>query len=150
MTNAPNRGDKRVIIDTVKSPADPTALLFAPSGDDLHNLAQALQNLQMRVVVANSHEAMTSARHTGIVLILVDLDRDPHWKTTLQQLHTAIPNARLLAYSRHSEERLWLDALDAGAFDFVCKPFHERELRWILQSALYAGASRLPGAIAGQ
>lgn len=139
-----------MIIDTVKRPADPTALLFAPSGDDLQNLAQALQNLQIRVVVANSHEAMTSARHTGVVLILVDLDRDPHWKATLQQLHAAVPAARLLAYSRLSEERLWLDALDAGAFDFVCKPFHERELRWILQSALYARGSRLPGAITGQ
>ena len=139
-----------MIIDTVKCPADPTALLFAPSVDDQRNLSQALQDLQIRVVVATSHEAMTAARHDGVALILVDLDRDPHWKTTLQQLRAAVPAARLLAYSRHSEESLWLDALDAGAFDFVCKPFHERELRWILQSALYARASQLQFAVAGQ
>ena len=133
-----------------RRPADPTALLFAPSCDDEQNLVQALQNLQVRVVVAHSHEEMTAVRHTGVELILVDLDRDPYWKATLQQLRAAVPAARLLAYSRHSEERLWLDALDAGAFDFVCKPFHERELRWILQSALYARACQRQLAVAGQ
>jgi DNA-binding response OmpR family regulator len=137
---------KSVTTDTMKCPA---ALLFAPSRDDLQSLTEALQNLQIRVVVANSFAAMAAALHTGLELILVDLDRDPHWKATLQQLRTAVPAARLLAYSRHSEERLWLDALDAGAFDFVCKPFHERELRWILQSALHARAGQQV-AVAGQ
>jgi DNA-binding NtrC family response regulator len=124
-----------------------TALLFAPSRDDCFDLCSALQDLQVQVLVAgNSQDALMLAGDRHVSLILVDLDQDPEWKSTLRQLRLEAPRARLLAYSRRSEGRLWLDALDAGAFDFVCKPFQNHELRWILQSALQARFTQLQAA----
>ena len=125
--------------------ADRTALLFAPTRDDQQNLSRALYDLHVPVEVADQDRELTTAQWSAVSLILVDLDHDPGWRERLKWLLAQAPGARLLAYSRLSEEHLWLDALDAGAFDFVCKPFQERELRWVLQSALHACSARLGG-----
>ncbi len=113
------------------------ALLCCPSADDSQDLSAVLESFEIRVVSATSmSEALHLAGKRDFVLILVDLDRDAGWQSTLQRLKEHAPRAGLLAYSRLREERLWLDALDAGAFDFVCKPFRRVELHWVVENAL--------------
>ena len=36
----------------------------------------------------------------------------------------------------------WIDALEAGAFDFVCKTFSRTELPWILENTLRSHVQR--------
>ena len=73
----------------------------------------------------------------------MDLDLDPQWRSALNNLQQVAPGAVLLAYSHLPDERLWIDALEAGAFDFVCTPISKRDLEWILENALKARADRL-------
>lgn len=113
------------------------ALLCSPSEDDKENLSSLLAGFKVQAVSADdATEALKLARDSRFILILLDLDRDSHWRTTIKTLQQCAPRAGVLAYSEIAGEHQWLDALDAGAFDFVCKPFRRRELHWIVESAL--------------
>ena len=116
-----------------------SALLCCASPDDSKDLASALEGLHVEVTsVPNCSDALDLAGASQFALILVDLDGDAQWQSTLRALRTRAPWTGVVVYSRLAEERLWLDALDAGAFDFVCKPFRSGEIHWIVENALKA------------
>ena len=115
------------------------ALLCCASEDDRKDLVSLLGSLDVRAVAtADCGEALDLARQRRFELILVNLDADSNWRSILAAFRSHAPLAGVLAYSRLPEERLWLDALDAGAFDFVCKPFHGPEVYWVFENALKA------------
>ncbi len=123
--------------DSGNRPSFHTALICSPSEDDARRLASVLHGLKVRcVAAATSADALDLAREHSFALILVDLDCDSQWKSTLQKLQTCSPAAGLLAYSKVAGQRVWLDALDAGAFDFLCKPFRRGELHWVIENTL--------------
>jgi len=106
---------------------------------DSRELASVLRSLRIKVVsAARTADAIEQARDNPFALILVDLDGDEQWKSTLHALRSCAPAAGVLVYSGVCGGPQWLDALDAGAFDFVCKPFRWGELRWIVENALKA------------
>lgn len=116
-----------------------TALLCSPSAADSRELSSVLRSLRVRAVSAtDTAEAIERARDNRFTLILLDLDGDERWESTLRQFRSCAPAAGVLVYSGLCGGPQWLDALDAGAFDFVCKPFRWSELRWILENALKA------------
>lgn len=115
------------------------ALLCFASEDDRRDLASLLGSLDVAVVAAgDSVEALDLTRQRSFELILMDLDADPDWRCMLEAFRVHAPAACVLVYSRLPEERLWLDAMDAGAFDFLCKPFHGPEVSWVFENALKA------------
>ena len=115
------------------------ALLCCVSEDDCKDLVPLLGSLDVgTVAVADCGQAMDLARESDFELILVDVDAGPGWRSAIETFRAQAPAAGVLAYSRLAEERLWLDALDAGAFDFVCKPFCRQDVHWVFENALRA------------
>ncbi len=46
----------------------------------------------------------------------------------------------VVVVTRNPDAREWIDAMDAGASDYVATPFHRDQIAWVLQSSLYAVA----------
>jgi CheY-like chemotaxis protein len=62
---------------------------------------------------------------------------DGDWKQVLQMARKAPARAEVILVSRIVDVPLYLDALEAGAFDFVVPPFHTVELGYIIVNAIY-------------
>jgi len=63
---------------------------------------------------------------------------DGDWKQVLQMASQAPARTEVILVSRYVDVRLYLDALEAGAFDFIVPPFHTVELGYIVVNAIYA------------
>ena len=119
------------------------ALLCSSSGPDWEDLLSVLEGLKIEVSsVPNADDAVDLMRGNSFSLILMDLDGDSEWKTSLQALRTFAPSVGVLAYSRRPEERLWLDVLDAGGFDLLCRASRKPEIQWIIENALKLSSRR--------
>ena len=70
-----------------------------------------------------------SSGHAGIVFCPFSRD--------LNALLDATRDSRIpvIVVTRTPETREWLDAMEAGAFDYCSAPFEPRQLQWILNSA---------------
>jgi DNA-binding NtrC family response regulator len=70
-----------------------------------------------------------SANHAGVVFCPFSRD--------LTALLDATRDSRIpvIVVTRNPETREWLDAMEAGAFDYCSAPFEPRQLQWILDSA---------------
>jgi len=44
--------------------------------------------------------------------------------------------AKVVVVSRDDRDAAWLQALDAGASDYLCAPFERIDVRWVLESQL--------------
>lgn len=42
----------------------------------------------------------------------------------------------VVVVTRDPDARQWIDAMDAGATDYVSAPFHRDQIEWVLQSSL--------------
>jgi len=71
-----------------------------------------------------------------IPLLICERDLHPgNWKDLLEQL-ADFPNPPcVIIASRQADEDLWMNALDAGAYDVLPKPFNSAELRRTLSDA---------------
>ena len=119
------------------------AMLCSSSGPDWEDLLSVLEGLKIKVSSAPSvGDAMDLMRGTSFSLILMDLDNDAEWRASLQALRHFAPSVGVLAYSRRPEERLWLDVLDAGGFDLLCRASRKPEIQWIIENALKLRSSR--------
>lgn len=104
---------------------------------DWEDLLSVLKGLEIEVAsAASTDDAMDLLRGNSYALIVMDLDSDAEWKASLQALHSFAPATGVLAYSRRPEESLWLDVLDAGAFDLICRSSPRPEIQWIVENAL--------------
>ncbi|MBI3693700.1 MAG: hypothetical protein HY238_02510 [Acidobacteria bacterium] len=126
------------------SSTDATALLCCGSVDEYPDLCSVLEEIGVRVLAApNSADAVEWARLESIVLIVITLDNDSQWRTTIQTLQERAPDAPVIAYSRLPDERLWIDALEAGAYDFLSSPLYRRDLQWLLERAIQGRKNRV-------
>ena len=114
-----------------------TALVCSPSADDRERLSIALTQLGIEALCAASVEEGMALADTGrLLLILLDIEAHAKWDVALQAFQYSAPGVPVVICARLPDTMVWLDALDAGAFDVVCRPFSERELRWVLENAL--------------
>jgi DNA-binding response OmpR family regulator len=116
------------------SDANRPALLYFHSVDDLFTLARLCGDLGLRLVASGKASEILREVREGCQFVLLDLDGEPHWHATLQELQQAAPQTEVVVYTRCPETQLWLDALEAGAFDLLCKPFSRNELEWVLEN----------------
>jgi DNA-binding NtrC family response regulator len=56
--------------------------------------------------------------------------------TLLQAIRAECPGMPFVVVTRLPDSGDWLDALDAGATDYLAAPIEQIQLRWILESAL--------------
>lgn len=72
-------------------------------------------------------------------VVLCSTDGRPGWRKSLTQLLSHWPGARVIFISRLCDERMWVDMLEAGAYDLLPKPLSAIDLSWILRGALLNG-----------
>ncbi len=96
----------------------------------LRSLHRALTPLGFAVdMVTSGAEAVTRARRERHDVYLVDIKMEPHdglW--TCRELVAIDPTATIIVLSGDESEEAQVAALDAGATDFVIKPFRPAEL----------------------
>ncbi len=68
-------------------------------------------------------------------LVLCDADA-VDWREVLLVLRRLKRSSPVVFLTRLADERLWLDMLEAGAFDLVAKPYRPCDLRWVAITAL--------------
>ena len=81
---------------------------------------------------------MVGDRDVAAAAVICDADQ-VDWREALAVLRPHC--AHVIFLTRNADERLWLDILQAGAFDLLAKPCRGEDLRWVVQSALHFGSS---------
>jgi len=68
--------------------------------------------------------------------VLYDTEGPEHWRQALAQFRRRWPMARVVLVSRLADERMWIEALEAGAYDLLMKPLGPMEILWVVRGAL--------------
>lgn len=113
------------------------------SGDDslMPELSRVLHPcpLEIRTLKSSLEAAQEIGRCSTAAVIFTDLRLpDGDWKQMLQMARRTPARAEVILVSRFVDVPLYLDALEAGAFDFVVPPFNTVELGYIIVNAAYA------------
>jgi DNA-binding NtrC family response regulator len=101
-----------------------------PSLENELKVALAHPSIHMETVPCQDSVVVKySADHAGVVFCPFSRD--------LNALLDATRDSRIpvIVVTRNPETREWLDAMEAGAFDYCSAPFEPRQLQWILDSA---------------
>jgi DNA-binding response OmpR family regulator len=105
------------------------ALLCSNSTEDFQVLSPWLSELGIPLVpITDPAQTVREAKEAGCPLVLMDLEDQPRWQSTLRHLRRLAPATEVVVYTRCAEIATWLDALEAGAFDLLWKPFSRMEL----------------------
>lgn len=139
-----------------------TVLAVSPFDDDHAALQRFLSVEEFRVEPACTlTAALDRLRETRFPVVIAecDLGGEHCWKDLLNGLKAGAgrPAPRLVVASRLADHLLWAEVLNLGAFDLLAKPFEEREVQWVVSSALYdwsrelsAGANGATGTAAAR
>jgi DNA-binding NarL/FixJ family response regulator len=84
------------------------------------------------------------AAETSATVILCDADSKGGWpgvirESVMPEILGRHPKARIILLSRLADERMWVEALNAGAHDLLPKPCPQKELCSAVRSALSPG-----------
>lgn len=74
---------------------------------------------------------------------------DGDWKQVLGVARQPSARAEVIVVSRFVDVPLYLDALEAGAYDFIVPPFRTLELGYIIVNAIYACFKQRPHGFSG-
>jgi len=58
------------------------------------------------------------------------------WREVLEEVRQFYPHLPVIIVSRTADEREWLEILEAGAFDLLTPPYHQRALLYVLAHAM--------------
>lgn len=103
--------------------AERTSALLEPARIRLHHAA-SLNDAEERLKLTRSR-----------VLLANTAFRTGTWQDALQLTFRLRPATALVVAARLADDRLWIGALEQGAYDLIQKPFQAEELRRILENA---------------
>ena len=112
-------------------------MLVSPLERDHTALRAILSRSNWRMHSAfGREEAVTLMRSESIpVLICVGDSRDRTWKELLDDAAKLTAGPRLVVSSRLSDDHLWAEVLQAGAYDFLPMPWEAREVLRVISLA---------------
>jgi DNA-binding NtrC family response regulator len=96
-----------------------------------------LDSAQIRIHLSTTLEdAKGRLQATRSQILLTDVTFEKgSWEDALR-MAGRLPLRTVVVLAAHvADERLWLDALERGAYDLIFKPFHAEETRRILENA---------------
>lgn len=133
----------------------PTPTVFVVDDNEalLHNLRRLIESVQLPVETFASAQAFLDCfepQRPGCLLLDVRL---PGMSGLDLQQHLLARQSQLLPVlflSGHGDIRMAMQAVRAGAYDFIEKPFHEQELLDRIHQALRTDAARRARALQGQ
>jgi DNA-binding response OmpR family regulator len=70
----------------------------------------------------------------------------PDLRNAIALLREKEPRIPLIVVTRLPETRQWLDALEAGATDYIGGPFERVHIRWLMNSVIAQGPPRAAAA----
>jgi DNA-binding NtrC family response regulator len=101
-------------------------------------LLERLEACRIEVLpVCDCNEArrfLESCSRVQVVLCDTTLP-DGNWRNVLEDVQQSSTNADVILCARLSDERLWIDALESGAYDLLIEPYTEQEVERILEAA---------------
>lgn len=99
---------------------------------DMGAIQESLLNTEVMLTQARD---VQDATDTPATVVLLDADAYM-WQAVVDQIRDRKPWVRVVLVSQRVDARMWVDALNGGAFDLIAKPLHARDLRSVLLSAL--------------
>jgi DNA-binding response OmpR family regulator len=131
-------------------------LSISPMEEDHFFLQNILNHLQgtlspnrtfILTSCARLASGLTALRKRQFEVVVCERDLTPgSWKDVLEQV-TILPDPpSLIVTSRLADERLWVEALNLGAYDVLTKPFDRTEALRVVGAAwrAWSGPVRLP------
>ena len=104
----------------------------------LKKVTDAIKDYPSKVICCWSQDAIldTVLQNQPVDVVLLDFKR-PFEKSfeLLSDLKAVVPQAEVVFVSRFDEEKLWVEAVQRGAYDFLAKPLDSLELKRILLQA---------------
>jgi DNA-binding NtrC family response regulator len=101
---------------------------------DLGSIRESLIDTDVVLTHANGVRDVTD---TPATVVLLDADAYM-WQAAVDQIRDQKPWVRVILVTQRADARMWVDALNGGAYDLVARPYHARELRSVLLGALGA------------
>src|ERR1035438_4755532 len=101
---------------------------------DLHPIRDSLRAEGIAVIRANN---LDQALQADPSVVLCDADAAGSWRDALAKLRK--PGRRVILVSRGANNRMWIEALNHGAFDLLHKSEDARETCGTILRALFAG-----------
>ena len=116
-----------------------SALLVYQDSDTLRDLQHALERQGVRVIQATSRA--DAKRLLGGInpapLVFTDAQLpDGTWADILGLAEKALLPVNVIVVARLVDTRFYVEAIEAGAFDFIAPPFNSTDLRYVVRNAL--------------
>ena len=114
------------------------ALLLYGRGDPFATLKPALENQGIKTIRAHSREeASRLLRASGSPpLVFTDTEfPDGSWRDVIHLAREAAQPVNVIVVSRLVDVRLYIEALEAGAFDFIAPPFEDSAIAHVVRCA---------------
>jgi DNA-binding response OmpR family regulator len=106
-------------------------------------LDESLAEQLGRILTNQEHEVETGDGLDGRAPradVIFSGAEDGRYRKVLADARRQRPEVPVVVVSGATDTVQWLDALDAGAADYCVAPFEQRQIRWILQTALHRAA----------
>ena len=116
-------------------------LAIEASYDDLSRIQQCLGAEGQVHAAATLDEGLRWLQAEQAFSIVLDVEGSQLPLEVIHQLQAAAPAARVILLSRLADERLWIEALEAGAYDLLRQPLGGMEAAGVVRSALLPGAA---------
>ncbi len=112
-----------------------SVLVVAPEFSDFAVLAADLTLSGVSPQRASTlDECLERQQQSPAEAVICDAD-SLDWRVVLDALLQA-GKTPVIFLTRRADERMWVQMLQAGAFDVMSKPYRLEELRWVVTSAL--------------
>jgi DNA-binding NtrC family response regulator len=124
------------------------ALLISPDASDRRRLAPVAYRCGLYLTFsANLRDACALLARDGLALIFCsDQLCGGNVPSSLQSLHAAAPDIPIIVVSQCAESSAYLNAMGAGAFDYVAWPLDPTETDRVVRLALARSARKLHAA----
>jgi DNA-binding NtrC family response regulator len=87
--------------------------------------------------IESKPETTKPSDFTGFDMVFAGGD-GKKYLSLLQDLRRSRPAMPFVVVTRLPDTSEWLDALEAGATDYCSAPFEPRQMKWLVQSALFS------------
>lgn len=125
-------------------------LVVDPDPETAEAAATSLRDTELRVLpVTSIPEGVEEIQHREFVAVIVDLDfEDNEGFGFIQEVHRTNPQLAVIGVSHSSDSRMAIEAVKAGAFDFLSKPIHGPDIvKAVKEAVSFAQKASEPVAI---
>jgi DNA-binding response OmpR family regulator len=112
------------------APSTKNILVWESPSSQSANLLRELANSDYSVTVASDIEQaqrLVAEKDFDVALIELDLPRQSSLGL-LRSLHKRHPSTKVLMVSDYADEEMWIEILNEGASDLLCRPVSRRDL----------------------